>query len=122
MFFHYGEDENYCQRVRYHGLKIGVVPAATIRHDRENRIRPDKTRRFDENALERELKRYLGDVNITPDFNAKERVWRNEILKSVLQLNFKNFRHNIHRYRVLLRVIPEIFESRERNKVITRKY
>lgn len=34
IFFHYGEDNNYCQRVRYHGLKIGVVPSAKIEHDR----------------------------------------------------------------------------------------
>lgn len=34
-FFHYGEDDNYCQRVLYHGLKIGVVPTTKIFHDRE---------------------------------------------------------------------------------------
>ncbi len=36
-FFHYGEDDNYVHRVLYHNLKIGVVPAAKIYHDREER-------------------------------------------------------------------------------------
>lgn len=37
IFFHYGEDRNYCQRVLYHGLKIGICPAAVVAHDRGGR-------------------------------------------------------------------------------------
>lgn len=37
LFFLYGEDNNYLQRVSYHGFKIGVTPACTICHDREIR-------------------------------------------------------------------------------------
>lgn len=33
-FFHYGEDMNYCNRVLFHGYKIGVSPSAKIYHDR----------------------------------------------------------------------------------------
>lgn len=33
LFFHYGEDDNYCQRILYHGLKVGVAPASFICHD-----------------------------------------------------------------------------------------
>lgn len=36
-FFHYSEDDNYCQRVLYHGFKIGVVPMAKIYHDRDSK-------------------------------------------------------------------------------------
>lgn len=35
MFFHYGEDINYAQRVKYHKLKVGIVPVARMIHDRE---------------------------------------------------------------------------------------
>jgi GT2 family glycosyltransferase len=34
IFFLYGEDNNYLQRVKFHGFKIGVTPACTICHDR----------------------------------------------------------------------------------------
>lgn len=37
LFFHYGEDRNYCQRVLYHGLKIGICPDLRIVHDRGDR-------------------------------------------------------------------------------------
>ncbi|MEP6950097.1 MAG: glycosyltransferase family 2 protein [Ginsengibacter sp.] len=33
FFFHYGEDNNYASRVQYHGMKIGVLPAAHVIHD-----------------------------------------------------------------------------------------
>ena len=41
LFSHYGEDDNYCQRVLYHGFKIIVCTRCTICHDRENRKEKD---------------------------------------------------------------------------------
>lgn len=43
-FPHYGEDNNYADRVRYHGFKLGIVPSAIAVHDRENRAKPDLKR------------------------------------------------------------------------------
>ena len=36
LFFLYGEDDNYCQRILFHGYKIGIIPNATVYHDSEN--------------------------------------------------------------------------------------
>jgi len=36
-FHHYGEDNNWIDRLHYHGLKSGVVGSAKAVHDRENR-------------------------------------------------------------------------------------
>jgi GT2 family glycosyltransferase len=41
IFFHYGEDYNYCQRVNFHGYKVGFVVESFIFHDRENRTTND---------------------------------------------------------------------------------
>jgi GT2 family glycosyltransferase len=117
MFFHYGEDDNYCQRVRAHDLKVGVVPSANMRHDREGRVRPNISDKLNKDVLERKLKLYLGDINITPDLKAKKRVWRNKIFKSMFKFNFRKFQINLLKYRTLVSVIPKILESRERNKV-----
>lgn len=35
LFFHYGEDNNYYQRLKYHGISVFLVPQALIFHDRE---------------------------------------------------------------------------------------
>ena len=34
-FFHYGEDNHYSARVQYHGFKSGLLPEASVIHDRE---------------------------------------------------------------------------------------
>lgn len=37
IFFHYGEDDNYLQRVYYKNLKVGIYPLNKIYHDRQER-------------------------------------------------------------------------------------
>ncbi len=37
IFPHYGEDANYCQRIKHKGFKIGFIPNAFAYHDREKR-------------------------------------------------------------------------------------
>ncbi len=44
IFFHYGEDDNYAQRVLYHGFKIGILSTTKVYHDKdrpETVIKPD---------------------------------------------------------------------------------
>ncbi|MCO6496344.1 MAG: glycosyltransferase family 2 protein [Chitinophagaceae bacterium] len=36
LFFHYGEDNDYVQRMQYHGLKTGIVPQALLYHQGTN--------------------------------------------------------------------------------------
>jgi len=38
LFFMYGEDNDYCNRVKYHNLNIGLVPKASIFHARHKTI------------------------------------------------------------------------------------
>jgi GT2 family glycosyltransferase len=43
IFPHYGEDNNYLHRVKYHNFKVGIVPIVKAVHDREFRkILPNK--------------------------------------------------------------------------------
>jgi GT2 family glycosyltransferase len=37
LFTMYGEDDNYLQRVAFHGFKVGILPHVFIYHDREGR-------------------------------------------------------------------------------------
>lgn len=41
-FYHYGEDDNYCHRAKYHGFMVGFSTRACAVHDRESRIIDDK--------------------------------------------------------------------------------
>ncbi|CAN1534024.1 COG1216 Predicted glycosyltransferases [Flavobacteriaceae bacterium] len=42
IFNHYGEDRNFCDRVRYHKFKIGIVKNAAICHDRIVKLNSNK--------------------------------------------------------------------------------
>jgi len=42
IFNHYGEDRNFCDRIRFHGFKIGIVKDATICHDRIVKLNSNK--------------------------------------------------------------------------------
>lgn len=54
LFFHYGEDFNYAQRVVHEGLKVGVVNQTYVVHDRDDR--PPSKIKFDPiKRLERDL-------------------------------------------------------------------
>ena len=43
-FSHYGEDNNYCDRVRFHGFGTGVLPSAIGVHDRQARKKSKEAR------------------------------------------------------------------------------
>lgn len=38
LFYHYGEDKDYINRIHYHGYQIGYSPTALGWHDRDNRV------------------------------------------------------------------------------------
>ncbi len=46
LFYHYGEDIDYVNRVKYHGLKIGYIPYVIGYHDRALRAKATDTAYF----------------------------------------------------------------------------
>ena len=104
LFFHYGEDDNYCQRVRFHKYKIGVVPGTFIKHDREERLikqpkNPDKTFLH---TLERRLKKKYADPN------------ESLRIRAFLKLDWKTSSMKIKEVHLISKLIPEIETSRGR--------
>ena len=62
LFVHCGEDDNYCQRVIYHGFKIIINTQCSICHDREDRI-PGKNPLWEKRNRSAVTKSYLGNIN-----------------------------------------------------------
>ncbi len=44
LFYHYGEDKDYINRLKYHGYKLGYIPGIKGYHDRGIRILSEKAR------------------------------------------------------------------------------
>jgi GT2 family glycosyltransferase len=120
VFFHYGEDDNYCQRVLFHGLKIGVTPQTFLKHDRETRV--FKQNQNSENVTlrnqERAIKVKYANIN-TEDFSKYNILIKKSNLaaiKSFLRFRFKAIRFYRMEAALLKRIYPEIEKSRLLNK------
>lgn len=121
IFFHYGEDDNYCQRVLFHGLKIGVVPQVFIKHDRETRIFKQEQDREKEASSNQERAMKLKYANInTEDFNGIKifiKKSNKAAIKSFIKLRFKSSKFYRMEAALLKRIYPEIEKSRLLNVV-----
>ncbi len=127
IFFHYGEDDNYCQRVHYHGLKIGVVPTAFLKHDREHRevIKPEKNSAAFFERWERSKKMKYADINNTEALilldNEIKQLERS-VLKLKLKFRFATAASLNRQLRLLQKIKVEVKSSRELNVKKGRHY
>jgi len=92
LFEHYGEDRDYCYRIKYHDFKIGVVLGAMVCHDRK----------YCKNNPYRKKRKFLFTVGLAHMKNVNESLIHNyftwviqrskKILKSLLLFDFESIR------------------------------
>lgn len=117
LFFHYGEDRNYCQRVQYHGFKVGIVPTALIYHDREDRSQQN-IEKYSEKYY-KEFERYLkvdwADINL-PNFvekyTARTNYLRSKRRRFLLKLQFTKAKDCQLKRKLMLQLKAAIEKSR----------
>ena len=107
LFPLYGNDDNWCDRARYHGFKIGIVPQARAVHDRATREEPK------EKVIFRNY--YMGSLVRLCDINRP--LWERflfvclfTLVKAVKYGSILPFKH----FGSLVRMLPEIKVSRLR--------
>ncbi|WP_140487625.1 glycosyltransferase [Flavobacterium sp. GSA192] len=88
-FFHYGEDDNYIQRVKYHGFKVGVLANTNVCHDRgerkENKYFDDKNLVRKRDMILKLSNPFLNEASIDSEvLNLKL-----SLLKNLILLKFK---------------------------------
>lgn len=118
LFFHYGEDDNYCQRANYHGFKIGVLPRVHVIHDREERVMVKPTVFSQEyyTNIERSYKIRYADINSENRMDLKVKKLKETILKLRLKFKFKRASEFKKELDLLLKMESHIVKSREINK------
>lgn len=117
IFFHYGEDDNYCQRVLYHNFKIGVVPEIFILHDREARVATEIKALSDGWLRNKERRCKVEYAN--PNKNTKFRGLRKETIKnlifSLLQFKIENMVYYLKEFKLLSSIEQTVEKSRNTN-------
>ena len=109
LFPIYGNDDNWCDRARYHGFKIGIVPEAKAVHDRAYREEPK------EKVIYRNY--YMGSLVRLCDINRP--LWERflfvclfTVVKAVKYGSILPFKH----FGSLCKMLPEVKISRLRSK------
>ena len=87
IFFHYGEDHHYFQRVLYHGYKTGLVATAKMIHDRDDFGNKNVASK---NRIYRTIKTQIF-LNITLD---KSEITR-KLMRTILSFSYESIRYLI---------------------------
>jgi GT2 family glycosyltransferase len=127
MFWHYGEDDNYCQRIHFHKYKIGVSPRSFIRHDGKIRTWPKHyfftTQYF--NDYVKELQISYGNINLDFDkkyFRKEKNIILKNIIKSLVRLRISNAQNFYKQYQLIAPTFDKIIESRKINSTKAAHY
>lgn len=120
IFFHYGEDRNYCQRVLFHSFEIGIVPNSFMVHDRENREEVSFKRgsiAYFKNE-EKNLKVKYADVNLNNFKNYENLIvkCRKNMWKQYCLFKFKNAKWHSKFLKFLLDLKEGMKRSIETNR------
>jgi GT2 family glycosyltransferase len=114
LFYHYGEDDNYIQRLHYFGWKIGICPKINICHDYENRSPSYTSKNLD-------WKKYMlinfGNINANVDIDSTLKNKRKILFVQALRLNRKLLKKSFPEYCYLRNIKKAIEYSRSTNKI-----
>lgn len=112
LFIHYGEDDDYLNRLRYHGLKLGLCPKSRIVHDHKTTKNPlvdDRRRRY-----QTLMSRFL-DINQEPTLNIYLHHTLIQITKAFIKFDFVKVGERIKDYRYFQSIKREITYHRKIN-------
>lgn len=115
-FFHYGEDDNYCQRVIYHGFKIGVVPNTKVLHDREQTLTNSY---FKDKVIIEKRKAILHYSNPQnkSSFVQEKKKHLKKTIKSIILLRWQQAKRNIKHWQFLKSLpLQTVISNREFSK------
>lgn len=102
LFRHYGEDDNYCQRVRFHKMKILINTTCTVCHDRAQRPADHQGRTIWAGYnTEYKMKMALGDLNKDVNICREKYLQFRSMAKSLVLCRFGRAKESMRRIRAL---------------------
>lgn len=113
LFYHNGEDDNYLQRIHYHGFKAGICPLVSVCHDIEGR-----SKEYNANTLDWRKYLLINYCNINADINLDKvlKSRKKSILLQKLRFNRKLLKTSVPEYAFLKEMKDAILNSRATNK------
>lgn len=119
LFFHRGEDDNYMQRVHYHGGKIGLCAKACICHDIEER--PSNYDAEHEN-WNKNMLIALADINNNQSVGQWKKQYLSKALKQITYFHWRAAMSNLGIWHFIDKQRNAVENSRNKNKYIGRNW
>lgn len=116
IFYHYGEDDNYIQRVLYHGFKIGICPEITVCHDTERTVSKNSKSM---QSRYKNLLVELTDINRNDSLTLSVLFDLKKAILKILKLNFISTKIYLSNGVYKLRMKKKIKKSIVQNKKLT---
>lgn len=117
IYQHYEEDDDYLNRTRFHGLKIGVCPSIRIVHDHQKHsVNPFE--HHDRYHHEQELLVKLTDLNESRTIVRYIRYLIRKIIVSLVKFDFKTLSPYTRDFYYILKNRKRILFSRKKNSQI----
>ncbi len=118
IFKHYGEDNNYCLRLEYHGLKIGICAQAFVIHDKDYPER-DYFKSYPEIQERQQLVKF-SDPNNPSMISEERKNYLRYSIGALIKLNFKKFKKLFKEYKRLKNleknIVPLVLKSQQKGK------
>ena len=119
LFFHRGEDDNYMQRVHYHGGKIGLCAKACICHDIEER--PANYDAEHEN-WNKNMLIALADINNNQSVGQWKKKYLSKALKQITYFHWRVAMSNLRIWHFIGKQRNAVEHSKDTNKSIGRNW
>ncbi|KUJ51517.1 glycosyltransferase family 2 protein [Chryseobacterium sp. JAH] len=98
-FFHYGEDTEYVNRMKFHQKKILLVPGSKVVHDgKQNLAKIDYTK-YEDLTIETNIL----DPNLKNALQLEKKSLRQSMLKNIFTANGRNLRNLQAKYRKIVK-------------------
>lgn len=115
LIYHYGEDDDYLNRVIFHRKLIGICPSARMVHDTKERLKEGEVFFKESNWIRIDK---LLDINSELNFYSLKLFLVKKMIKAILTFDFITFRQIKHKYVYLSKNLKQILFCREQQMKI----
>lgn len=116
LIFHYGEDDDYLNRARYHGIKIGICPNIKMIHDHQEEMVTDYSRELSSKAGLDGIADLL-NLNVPFEYYALQGHYLKMYIKSLFKREVKKKKYALYKYRYIKKMRRKIEYSRKMNAI-----
>ncbi|SIQ04601.1 Glycosyltransferase, GT2 family [Chryseobacterium sp. RU37D] len=95
FFFHYGEDNEYVNRVHFHGKKVLLAPNSKVVHDGKQSLEKVDYNKYDDLRVETNII----NPNLPNAYLLEKKALKQSMLKNFILLNFKKTKQLYKKYK-----------------------